>query len=81
METTELTAAELRGRMHAKRVRVTDLAREARLPQPTVSAILACRGYCGEARMRRIGEAIVKLGLDKEPEPDASPVRFRITPL
>jgi DNA-binding LacI/PurR family transcriptional regulator len=75
VETKTLTAAQLRERMSAHDVTQSALAREAHIPQSDVSAILNGRDYCGRQRRERIEAAIMRLGLDREPDPEPIEVR------
>lgn len=69
MEMT-LRARELRERMSARRVTIRRLAQEAGLIESDVSAMLRGRDYIGPKRGAKLGLAIVRLGLDKELDPD-----------
>jgi transcriptional regulator with XRE-family HTH domain len=84
METTTITASELRERMAARGLRVGDLARESGLYASTVSQILGGHLRYGPSREARLARGILRLGLDRDtpqPTPPPEPVVIRIRPL
>jgi hypothetical protein len=73
VDTKQLSAADLRERMHAHGVRVGDLARAAGMDPGNLSGILHGHGYLGRGRRERIEQAIEQLELHREAPPRDEP--------